>query len=144
MLNTLINSELDILNQWLMSILGDSIPDNTMKEFEKDGVKLKFEKKDGTVKINLETSNFDDSEIKEQIKNYKEIIEDFDDNLFVKMSEELGTKINLNHFNNLLELETFNEEQVKEVKDMLDVAGEVACQTIQHEIQKLVELYERF
>lgn len=103
-------------------------------------------KQDGNnveVVIDYEPS-FDDSAIKEMAKGFKEAIKVLDDNLFIESVEDFKENINLNRFNELLDLEEFDEDQAQEVERMINTASEVICSHIQKKIKDLVDLYEKF
>lgn len=133
----------------LMNLLGMAIPEGTEKDLEIDNTKIHFQKKDGTIKIEVKeeiqpSQDFDDSSIKELIEDYKDSIKQLDDDLFLEVSEELGKKISIKEFDSLLNLEHLTEDQANQVEEMIDLASEIACLHLQHKIQNLVELYERF
>lgn len=127
----------------MLKLLTSLIPDGTKQELEIDGVKYKFSKDGGDIKIELNES-FDDTSTKEIVTEYKENIKKLDDDLFVEVTEELSSKLNLKEFNELLDLESFNEEQANKVEEMIDVSSDIICLHIQHKIQDMVELYEKF
>lgn len=133
----------------LMNLLGNAVPEGTEQEVEIDDINIHFQKKDGTIKIEVKEKNqpkeaFDDSSIKELIQEYKENIEELDDDLFLEVSEELGRKISIKEFDSLLNSEHLTEDQANKVEGMIDLASEITCLHLQHRIQDLVELYEKF
>lgn len=135
----------DIINN-----LSLSIPEGTVQSFEADGLKYYLEKDNGSIKIELKASlpeqdgEFDDSTIKEIVREYKEGIKALDDDLFVEIVDKLKSKLNLTRFNELLDLENFDEDQAQEVEKMIDVSTDIICLHLQHKIQGMVELYEKF
>lgn len=133
----------DIINK-----LSLSIPEGTVQSFEADGLKYYLEKDNGYIKIELETSlpkeGFDDSSTKEIVAEYKESIKALDDDLFLEIVDELSSKLDLKEFNSLLDLESFDEAQARKVEEMIDISTDVICLHLQHKIQGLVELYEKF
>ena len=146
-MNELMNvSEIsDIINN-----LSLSIPEGTVQSFEADGLKYYLEKDNGSIKIELKASlpeqdgEFDDSTTKEIVREYKEGIKALDDDLFVEIVDKLKSKLNLTRFNELLDLENFDEDQAQEVEKMIDVSTDIICLHLQHKIQGMVELYEKF
>ena len=146
-MNELMNlSEIsDIINN-----LSLSIPEGTVQSFEADGLKYYLEKDNGSIKIELKASlpeqdrEFDDSTIKEIVREYKEGIKALDDDLFVEIVDELKSKLDLTRFNELLDLENFDEDQAQEVEKMIDISTDIICLHLQHKIQGMVELYEKF
>lgn len=135
----------DIINN-----LSLSIPERTVQSFEVDGLKYYLEKDNGYIKIELEASlpeqdgEFDDSTTKEIVREYKEGIKALDDDLFVEIVDELKSKLDLTRFNELLDLENFDEDQAQEVEKMIDISTDIICLHLQHKIQDMVELYEKF
>lgn len=131
----------------LKNILSLYIPDGTVETFESDDLKCHLEKDNGHLKIEIEANyneSFDDSSTKELVNDYKESIKALDDDLFLEVVEELKSKFDLTRFNELLDLEKFNEEQAQEVEEMIDISTNIICLHLQHKIQSMVELYERF
>lgn len=134
----------------LTNILSLCIPDGTVETFESDDLKCHLEKDNGHLKIEIEANipeydgEFDDSDTKEIVKDYKDNIKALDDTTFVEVVEELKSKLDLNKFNKLLDLEKFDEDQAQEVEEMIDISTDVICLHLQHKIQDMVELYEKF
>ena len=136
--------------QDLTNILGLCIPDGTVETFESDDLKCHLEKDNGHLKIEIEANipeqdgEFDDSDTKKIVEEYKEGIKALDDDLFVEIVDKLKSKFDLNRFNELLDLESFNEEQAQEVEKMINISTDIICLHLQHKIQGMVELYEKF
>lgn len=134
----------------LTNILGLCIPDGTVETFESDGIKYHLEKDKGHLKIEIDVNipeqdeEFDDSATKEIVEEYKESIKALDDDLFVEIVDELKSKLDLTKFNELLDLESFDKDQAQEVEKMIDISTNVICLHLQHKIQGMVELYEKF
>ena len=133
----------DIINN-----LSLSIPEGTVQSFEADGLKYYLEKDNGYIKIELKASlpekTFDDSSTKKTVAEYKESIKALDDDLFLEIVDELSSKLDLKEFNSLLDLESFDEDQARKVEEMIDISTDVICLHLQHKIQDMVELYEKF
>lgn len=138
-----LNEISDIINN-----LSLSIPEGTVQSFEADGLKYYLEKDNGSIKIELKASlpeeNFDDSSTKKIVAEYKKNIKALDDDLFLEIVDELSSKLDLKEFNSLLDLESFDEDQARKVEKMIDISTDVICLHLQHKIQNMVELYERF
>ena len=132
----------------LTNILSLCIPDGTVETLESDDFKCHLKKDNGSLKIEIEANvsdkEFDDSDTKEIVKDYKDNIKALDDTTFVEVVEELKSKLDLNKFNKLLDLEKFDEDQAQEVEEMIDISTDVICLHLQHKIQDMVELYEKF
>ena len=136
--------------QDLTNILGLCIPDGTVETFESDNLKCHLEKDNGNLKIEIKANipeqygEFDDSDTKKIVEEYKEGIKALDDDLFVEIVDKLKSKFDLNRFNELLDLESFNEEQAQEVEKIINISTDIICLHLQHKIQGMVELYEKF
>ena len=95
----------------LFNLLGQLIPEG---EYEVEGKKLCITKDDNNLKITVEdVEDYDDSEILEFVKEFKENIKELDDQVFVESVEE--TDLDLHEFNRLLNLEHFSEEETESV-----------------------------
>lgn len=127
----------------LLNIVSEMIPDGTEKEVEIGGTKVSLTKKDGSIKINTQTK-FDDSSIKNLVKRYQTSIKELEDDMFVEISEKLGQTLNLKEFDNLLNLETFNETQAAQVEEMIDVASTLTRNYLASKINDLVNLRNKF
>ena len=134
----------------ITNILDLYIPNGTVEIFESDGIKYHLEKDKGHLKIEIDVNipeqdeEFDDSATKEIVEEYKESIKALDDDLFVEIVDELKSKLDLTKFNELLDLESFDKDQAQEVEKMIDISTNVICMHLQHKIQGMVELYEKF
>ena len=134
----------------ITNILDLYIPNGTVETFESDGIKYHLEKDKGHLKIEIDVNipeqdeEFDDSATKEIVEEYKEGIKALDDDLFIEIVDELKSKLDLTKFNELLDLERFDKDQAQEVEKMIDISTNVICMHLQHKIQGMVELYEKF
>ena len=113
------------------------------KEIETDDYSISAKNEDGTIKIQV-NSKFNDSYVKEAAASYKEAIKKLDDDTFVEVVEEMKQQHDINHFNELLELESFTEDQAEEVLSMITKFNSLTRSKLQHKIQVMVELYEQF
>ena len=134
----------------ITNILDLYIPNGTVETFESDGIKYHLEKDKGHLKIEIDVNipeqdeEFDDSATKEIVEEYKEGIKALDDDLFIEIVDELKSKLDLTKFNELLDLESFDKDQAQEVEKMIDISTDIICLHLQHKIQGMVELYEKF
>ena len=129
----------------LLNELSLKIPEGAEQTFDVNGIKFTLKKEEGVIKlISEESDNFNDSDIKDLIKEYKENIENLDDDLFLEVIEDISTKIYLNKFNELLDLETFTEDEASEVEEMIDISADVISSHLKNKIQEMVKLYEKF
>lgn len=129
----------------LLNELSLKIPEGSEQTFDVNGIKFTLKKEEGVIRlISEESDNFNDSDIKDLIKEYKENIENLDDDLFLEVIEDISTKIDLNKFNELLDLETFTEDEASEVEEMIDISADVISSHLKNKIQEMVKLYEKF
>lgn len=132
----------------LLNIAASSLPDKVSETVELEGIRGHLEKDKNYIKLELEATlpeeGFDEEEIKEIISEYKDNIKALDDDLFIEVIEELKSKLDLKKFNELLDLESFNKEQAREVEEMINISSDIICLHLQHKIQDMVELYEQF
>ena len=132
----------------LINTAASSLPDKVSETVEIEGIRGHLEKDKNYIKLELEATlpddKFDEEELKEIISEYKDNIKALDDDLFIEVVEELKSKLDLKKFNELLDLESFNEEQAREVEEMINISSDVICLHLQHKIQDMVELYEQF
>ena len=130
----------------LIQVLNDIIPEGIEEKLEANGIQVSLIKKDGDIKINVtsEEKPFNDSEIKKYVSDFRNNIEALDDSLFVKVTEEFGKTFDTKEFNNLLELDSYTKQEAEKVAKMISEFSDIVCGYLQCEIEKLVELYERF
>ncbi len=128
----------------LFQLFGNLIPDKMDETYEVNGNKLHIVRDGDNISVSVETAEeeFDDSEVKEFVKEFKENIKELDDQVFVECVE--STDLNLNRFNELLKLEDFTEDEAEEVLEMIDSFTELIIHNLTHKINKLVELSKKF
>lgn len=129
----------------LFQLFGDLIPDKMDETYEVDGNKLHIVRDGDNISVSVETieeEEFDDSEVIEFVKEFKENIKELDDQVFVECVE--STSLDLNRFNELLKLEHFTEDEAEEVLEMIDSFTELIMHNLTHKINKLVELSKKF
>ena len=91
-----------------------------------------------------EEKPFNDSEVKEYTSNFKSNIEALDESLFIKVTEKFGKHFDTKEFDNLLKLDRYTKQEAEKVAEMISEFSNIVCEHLQCEIEKLVELYERF
>lgn len=134
----------------LLYIFGLIIPEGTDKVFEEDGTQIHISKKNGSVKISVNSNkdlsgeDFDDSSIKDAISEFKDNINDLDDSVFIESLEEARKAIDVKRFDELLNLEKFTEAEATEVANMITYFSQIISNNLQEKIQELLELQERF
>lgn len=130
----------------LLNSITSLLPEKISENFEVDGYKGSLEKDGDTIKLVLKSvkEDFDDSVTKQLVEEYKDNIKDLDDDLFLEIVEELKSKLDINKFNELLELDNYTAEQAEEVENMLDISSDVIGSHLQHKIREMVKLYSQF
>lgn len=131
----------------LINIFNIAIPDGAEESLEVNGTKITLSKKDGVINISVTSDNedaVDDSCIKEIIKEYKERIEELDDCLFVEAAEEMDQYFDIQRFDELLNQDTFTEEEAAEVSEMIGQSSQIICDHLEDKINELVDVYNRF
>lgn len=124
----------------LFNLLGQLIPEG---EYEVEGKKLCVTKDDNNLKITVEdVEDYDDSEILEFVKEFKENIKELDDQVFVESVEE--TDLDLHEFNRLLNLEHFSEEETESVLKMIDSFTDTVAKNLTNKINELLETSKKF
>lgn len=95
--------------------------------------------------LSAEEKTFDDSYIKDKVARYKENVSKLSDEVFDKVIEEAEKrKFNLNEMNRGLELESFSEEDALYANNVIDLMSELIKEVLGREVQRMVDLMERF
>lgn len=131
----------------LLHELSLKIPEGEEQTFDVNGMKFTLKKEEGVIKLISEensSNDFDDSDIKEIIKEYKENIDSLDDDVFLEVVEELGKVIDLNYFNELLDAKEFDKKSASDVKEYIEISADIIASKLQSKIHDLVTLYEKF
>lgn len=131
----------------LIDILNTVIPDGVNKDLEVNGNKITLNKENGIINISMSSNikeEFDDSNIKEIIKEYKEWIEELDDCLFVEATEETSKHFNIKRFDELLNKDSFTKDEAYELSEMIDKSSQIICKHLENKIAELIDIYNRF
>ena len=115
-------------------------------EFIEDGIKFSVNVTNDGFSVKAETieDKFDDSEIKEMAEEYKNIVAELNDDIFVETTEQLAKELDLKEFNRLLDLKSFTKEEADNLGDMIDTSTKVYSKYLKKSIQDLIQLYEKF
>ena len=113
-----------------------------------DDINIQYTNIDGKEKLLVngieisegEDQTFDDSGIKTEVIKFKEDLKQVDDNLFVVFCEQLSKILDINEFNKLLDLKSFNEEQAVYTKGLINQSKTVLYELIDSRIDQLVNL----
>lgn len=84
-----------------------------------------------------------DNNIKKEINDFKSVIEDLDDCLFLEIVEDLESIIDIKTFDELLEQESLTEEEVEIVSHMISLSKTVINEHIQNKIVDYEDILER-
>lgn len=131
----------------LLHELSLKIPEGEEQTFDVNGMKFTLKKEEGVIKLISEensSDDFDNSDIKEIIKEYKENIDSLDDDVFLEVVEELGKVIDLNYFNELLDAKEFDKKSASDVKEYIEISADIIASKLQSKIYDLVTLYKKF
>lgn len=85
---------------------------------------------------------YDDTEIKEKIAQFKDNVNALDHDVFLECLDELKENIPLNEFSNLLDQEHFDEEEAERVNDLIDDSTLIIHHVLQEWIEDIVDDYE--
>lgn len=129
----------------LIYLINLLVPEGTQRCADINGNTVVIDNSDDTVNITITSSNdseIDDSVI-EEISNYKQIIEELDDCLFMDVLDEMEEIIDIKRFNDLLEQEEFTNEEKEEVLEMINTSKGIIREHLQNKIEELVELFDK-
>ena len=113
------------------------------EDLEIDGTKISLHKdgKDLSIHITSDNEEFDDTGIKEIVDEYKTNIDKLDDCLFVSALEDMD--LDAKRFDELLNKDSFTEEEADEVEEMINHSVEVIKKHIADKMDELVDVYNR-
>ena len=90
-----------------------------------------------------EEKSFDDSVIKEEVKNYKNIVENLDDCLFLEVCEDMSEMIDIKTFDELLEQDSYTKEEAEAVSHMINITKTIIRERILQKFQDLEEVLKQ-
>lgn len=91
----------------------------------------------------LEKESFDDSEILEEVAEYKEVLEMLDDCVFMKGVETIRENCDMLEVSRLMDKEHFTKEEANQVKEYMDYTSSIFKKVISNKIQELQEISEK-
>ncbi len=112
-----------------------------------NNIKLEYSNINGQESLKLngeELIDYDDSEVKKYISEYKEDIELIDDCMFLEVIEEIAKTIDSQALDELLNQDSFTEEEAELVYGLITFIRAAFHEKIQNKIQDLEELLEKF
>lgn len=131
------------LNQ-LIEVLGQLIPENSGFSQEFGGHRISASNTEGKISISITPKEYDDTEIKETISNFKKNIDKLDDCLFLEVLDEVKDHLDIKTFNELTEQDSYSKEDAEIVKSMINFTNLVVHEHIVNKIQDLEELLNEF
>lgn len=130
----------------LIETLKMLIPNNSDSYQEIRGHRISTSNHDGSINITVEPieQTFDDTQIKELVSNYKRNIGKLDDCLFLEVLDEIKDHLDIKTFDELINQDSYSEEDAEIVKSMINFTNLVAHEHIVNKMQDLEELLNEF
>lgn len=130
----------------LIETLKMLIPNNSDSYAEIGGHRISTSNHDGSINITVEPikQTFDDTQIKELVSNYKKNIGKLDDCLFLGVLDEIKDHLDIKTFDELINQDSYSEEDAEIVKSMINFTNLVAHEHIVNKMQDLEELLNEF
>lgn len=122
------------------------MPNGLIEEADINGLKISLVKSNEgvTLKVTYSSDNIDTEDVKEVISDYKEALDELDDNVFIDVVEELSKHVDMKRFNDLLEAKSFTDDEAKEVINMIDLSTKIIQESLQSKIDNLESILDRF
>lgn len=122
------------------------MPNGLIEEADINGLKISLVKSNEgvTLKVTYSSDNIDTEDVKEVISDYKEALDELDDNVFIDVVEELSKHVDMKRFNDLLEAKSFTDDEAKEVINMIDLSTKIIQESLQSKIDDLESILDRF
>lgn len=135
---------MNIFNEFeqLSKLLEKLIPVGTDRIYEVDNYRVSINNKEGDINVKIEIieDEFDDSETKELVSNFKEWIQRIDDDIFIESFEQAKEAIDVKTLDDLLNQGTFTEEEAEQVEDMIDYFESIITNNIDNRIKELEDM----
>ena len=114
-----------------------------------DNISIEYSNINGKEKLTINgkdfTEPFDDSEIKRKVAVYKENVNNLSDEIFDKVLEKAENEhFNLSEMNNVLELDSYTEEDAIYANNVINLMTELIVETINEEIEILNDMLMGF
>ena len=121
----------------VLSLIQKFIPDGTEKSFEADGVKVSLSNKDGEFKINIvdEEEEKENNKIKVLIEDFKEKVDELDDDIFDEVTNE---------FSKAFSLDSYTDADADRATKMIDIFNACVRKHLTSRMDKLAALYDKF
>lgn len=130
----------------VLSLIQKFIPEGTEKSFEVDGVKVSLSNKDGEFKINIvdEEEEKENDKIKVLIEDFKEKVDELDDDIFDDVTNEFSKAYCLKDFDTLLSLDSYTDADADRATKMIDIFNACVRKHLTSRMDKLAALYDKF
>lgn len=122
------------------------IPNDSEQCLEAEGYKISTSNINGNIQVNIEQveEDYDDSEIKRIVAEYKENIDNLDDSIFLEVLDEIKDHLDIKTFDELINQDSYSEEDAEIVKSMIMFTNLVIRERIINKIEDLKELLVKF
>lgn len=129
----------------LLDLFSAFLPEEVNESIEYNGAKINLKKKDGHISFEIVSDNtFNDSEIKQQIVDYKKNLENLDNDIFLEALEDIKKVIDIKEFDELLKKESFDEESADKVSNMIAKSSEIISNHLRSKINNWIKIYNNF
>lgn len=130
----------------VLSLIQKFIPDGTEKSFEAEGVKVSLSNKDGEFKIKIvdEEEEEENDKIKVLIEDFKEKLDELDDDIFGDVTNEFSKAYCLKDFDALLSLDSYTDADADRATKMIDIFNACVRKQLTSRMDKLAALYDKF
>lgn len=123
----------------------DSKADISSETIEINGYKFVVNKeKDGNKYTITVEEVIDNESIIEAIKEYKNNIDELDDCLFLTAAEELEKYVDIKKFNDLLEKESFSNDEAEKVLNTIELSSKIISTLLADKVEELNKLRLKF
>lgn len=92
----------------------------------------------------IKEEEYDDTITKKIVSGFKSAIEALDDDSFTAICEELSDKLDLTRFDELLESNSFTEEESDEVLDLINQFKSVTVKHLQNQLNEIHTVLKKF
>lgn len=117
-----------------------------------DDYEISLNRKDGIINLTIDTNkadknfeeDFDDTDIKDIVSEFRDSINNLDDCIFLQALERAEKAIDIQRFDELLNLEKYSEVEATEVACLIDYFSQIISTVLQEKIQELVGMSNKF
>lgn len=117
-----------------------------------DDYEISLNRKDGVINLTIDTNkasetieeDFDDTDIKDIVSEFRNSINNLDDCIFLQALERAEKAVDIQRFDELLNLEKYSEVEATEVACLIDYFSQIISTVLQEKIQELVGMSNKF